>query len=84
MISKDYQVLAPEGLHAWPAATFLKAAKKFKSVITIKKGDAEVYAKSILAILTLAIKCGETISVIIDGTDEEEASKAMDVLFLET
>lgn len=82
MICKEYTVLSAEGLHARPATTLLNVVKKFKSDILLKKGDMEVVAKSMLGILTLAAKCGDKVSVTIEGEDEIEAAKAIEHLFL--
>lgn len=68
------------GLHARPAAKFVQAAAKFQSDITIKKvgGTAPpVNAKSILKVLTLAVKQSEQIEVHASGVDAEDAIKAL-------
>lgn len=84
MISKEYVVLSPEGIHAGPAKTLLKVVKQFKSQVMLKKGDMEINAKSMLEILTLAAKCGEKVAVTINGDDENEAEEAIEELFLVT
>jgi len=61
------------GLHARPAALMTQAAKKFNSTIELRKGDRKANAKSITSIMQLAVKCGEEVEVIIEGSDEEEA-----------
>ena len=68
------------GLHARPAAKFVQAAAKFQSDITIKKvgsSAAPVNAKSILKVLTLAVKQNEQVEVNATGADAEEALKAL-------
>ena len=61
------------GLHARPAALMVQAAKKFNSTIELRKGVKKANAKSITSIMQLAVKCGEEVEVIIEGSDEEEA-----------
>lgn len=68
------------GLHARPAAKFVQAAAKFQSDITLKKVGgtaAPVNAKSILKVLTLAVKQNEQIEVQANGVDADEAVKAL-------
>jgi phosphocarrier protein HPr len=81
MIARDYVILAPQGMHARPAATLLKLAKQFKSDISLKKEEKLVTMKSMLNILAISVKCGDTISVIIQGEDEADAALAMDEFF---
>jgi phosphocarrier protein len=83
MITKDYIILAPQGMHARPATTLIKIVKKFKSVISLKKGDTLVRLNSVLNILSMTAKCGETLSIVIDGEDEAAASEALETFFTE-
>jgi len=83
MITKDYIILSPEGIHARPATTLIRLTKKFGSVFSLKKGDTVIRLNSMLNVLTLAAKNGETISVIIEGEDEAEAAVAIDEFFTE-
>lgn len=69
-------VTDPVGLHARPAATFVKTAQKFKSSIQVKnltsgKGPAD--AKSILGVLTLAVNQGHEIEITAEGEDADSA-----------
>ena len=81
MIVKDYIITSPQGIHARPATTLIRLTKTFKSVSSLKKGDKTVRLNSMLNILSLTIKGGETISVIIDGEDEVSAAEAIDLFF---
>ncbi|MDR7865886.1 MAG: HPr family phosphocarrier protein [Sporomusaceae bacterium] len=65
------------GLHARPAALLVKTAALFKSDIALVKGDKNVSAKSMLAIMSAGIKAGDTITVRASGEDEAEALKAV-------
>ncbi|MFA9423829.1 MAG: HPr family phosphocarrier protein [Sedimentibacter sp.] len=59
------------GLHARPAAIFVKKARNFDSEIIIKKGIQEANGKSIISIMALgAIKDDELI-IITKGSDED-------------
>lgn len=81
MITKDYIILAPQGMHARPAATLIKLVKNYKSTISLQKSGKTVRLNSILNILSMTIKGGETINIIINGEDEESAATAMDLFF---
>ena len=83
MISKNYRITAAEGIHARPATTLIRIAKKFKSVVSIKKGENSVRLNSMLNILTLGAKGGDTITVIVEGEDETDAAQAIDNFFKE-
>ena len=83
MITKDYIITAPQGLHARPATTLIRLAKNYTSAISLKKGDITVRLNSMLYILSLTIKGGDTISIIIEGEDETTAAEAVDLFFTE-
>jgi phosphocarrier protein len=51
--------------------------------VYLKKGDTVIRLNSMLNILTLGAKNGETISVIIEGEDEEAAAIAIEDFFTE-
>ena len=70
-LSKDLTVKASVGLHASPAAEFVKLAQQFNGTVIIEKNGNEVDGKSMIGILKLAIKQGETFQLTIDGEDEE-------------
>ena len=83
MISKDYMIMAPQGIHARPATTLIRLTKNFKSAVSLKRGDKVVRLNSMLNILSMTIKGGETISVIVEGEDEANAAEAIDLFFTE-
>jgi phosphocarrier protein HPr len=83
MISRDYQILDQHGMHARPATALLKLARRFRSDISLKKNEKTIQMKSMLNILALALKYGETVSVLIEGEDETEAAEAFDAFFTE-
>ncbi len=83
MITNDYIILAAQGMHARPATVLIKLVKNFKSAVSLKKGDKTVKLNSMLNILSLTIKGGETISIIVEGEDETEATQAIGLFFTE-
>jgi len=76
MVEANIVVNHEVGLHARPAAQFVKAAQGFDAAITVtnltKDSDA-VDAKSILRVLTLAVLQGNEIKITAEGEDEENA-----------
>jgi phosphocarrier protein HPr len=58
MVEKETTIGPQEGLHARPAAQFVKTAKGFSSKIMIVKGDKGANAKSSMKIMTLGAKKG--------------------------
>lgn len=83
MITKNYTILSPEGIHARPATALIRLTKKFKSVFSMQKGDTVIRLNSMLNILALGAKNGETISVLVEGEDETDAALAIDEFFME-
>ncbi len=73
MIREEVIIGGPVGLHARPAAEFVKLAERFKSRVRLAKDGIWVNGKSILAILTLAAEKGSTVILEVSGEDEDEA-----------
>ncbi len=65
------------GLHARPAALFVKTAGKFRSDIFLCKDDIEVNGKSIMGVMMLAAEKGSQITIRAVGEDEKEAVAAL-------
>lgn len=73
MTSAEVVLHHAAGLHARPAALFVKTASRFQSTITVRAGEKQVNAKSIVAVLTLGAKQGTTITITAEGPDEDTA-----------
>ncbi|GAC1364138.1 MAG: HPr family phosphocarrier protein [Ktedonobacteraceae bacterium] len=65
------------GLHARPAAQFVKLAKQYKSTVALTSNGKTVNAKSMVLVLTLAIGKGTEVEITTDGEDEQEALAAL-------
>ncbi len=65
------------GLHARPAAEFVKLANTFKSEIWVSKDGLEVNGKSIMGVMMLAAERGSTIEIRAKGDDAERAVEAL-------
>lgn len=77
MAERETTVGPKEGLHARPAAMFVKTAKRFDSDIKVIKGDREANAKSSLNVMTLGAKHGDAIVIRAEGDDAEQAVDAL-------
>lgn len=65
------------GLHARPAAEFVKLAAKFKSDVYVSKNNHQVNGKSIMGVMTLAAEMGSELFIRVIGEDELEALNAL-------
>lgn len=79
-MSLEVQVHNPSGLHARPAALFVRAACGFRSdirVVNLTTGSAPVTAKSIIGVLGLGVQRGHRIRLQCDGEDEGLAAETL-------
>ncbi len=72
-MEREFTIRNPEGLHARPAAKFVKLSSKFDSDIWVRRDDEEVNGKSIMGLMMLAAEQGAVILVSADGSDAESA-----------
>jgi phosphotransferase system HPr (HPr) family protein len=80
MLSSDITVTHPVGLHARPAAEFVKLASKYPCEIKIcnmTTSGKTVNAKSILSVLTLGVQQGHVVHIETIGEQETEALEAL-------
>lgn len=73
----EYVIKDAVGIHARPAGLLTKEAKRYESKILIKKGDKQADATRLMALMGMGIKCGETITVEVDGADEDAAAAGL-------
>ena len=79
----EYTITDPVGIHARPAGMLVKEVKKYDASITIVKGDKKADAKKLMVLMGLGIKCGDTVTVEVTGTDEDTAVSALETFFKE-
>lgn len=77
MVEKEAVVVPEAGLHARPAALFVKEAKNYASDIVVIKDGVEANAKSSLKLMTLGAKHGDKVVIRAEGDDEEAAVEAL-------
>ena len=73
MIERKMILNNKTGLHARPATFFIQKANEYKSSIWVEKDNRRVNAKSLLGVLSLGITKGLNITIVAEGSDEEEA-----------
>ena len=73
-----YTITDPIGIHARPAGLLAKAAKALDSTVTIAKDGKSVAATKLMAVMGLGVKTGDTITVTVEGGDEEASAAAME------
>ena len=79
-----YTVTDPVGIHARPAGILAKAAKALDSTITITTAAGKsAEAKKLMAVMGLGVKTGETVTVSIEGGNEEVSAAVMEQFFKE-
>ena len=79
----EFTIKEPLGIHARPAGMLTKEAKKYSSTITLKKGDKEVNVLKLMALMGLGVKCGDTVTVTIEGEDEDTCAPMIEAFFNE-
>ena len=72
-IEKEVMVKNSQGLHARPAALFVRIASQYDSTITVTKEHETVNGKSIMGILMLGAEQHSKVTLVADGHDAEKA-----------
>ena len=74
-----YTIKDELGIHARPAGLLVNEAKKFKpTAITISKGGDPVDLTKLMKLMSLGVKCGDTVTVTAEGEKEDEAIAAIE------
>ena len=82
MKSFEYVITDPVGIHARPAGLLVKEIKSYAgSVVTIEKGEKSVNALKLMALMGMGIKQGDTVTVSVEGGDEEAVAAAIQDFF---
>lgn len=80
---REVKIINELGLHARPAAEFVRAAREFRSEITIRKGDEHFSAASILEVLSASLDCGSEFEIEAVGADAQDALDRLEQLLTE-
>lgn len=77
----NYTITDSLGIHARPAGMLVKEAERFNSSVTIEKDGRTADAKRLFSLMGMDVKAGETVSLKIEGPDEDEAASAIESFF---
>ena len=80
---REVEIVNKLGLHARPAAEFVRAVHDFECIVSIIKGDARFPAGSIMEVLTANLDCGTRVTLEATGRDAENALNRLAALLLE-
>lgn len=79
-MTRDLVVTNKLGIHARPAALFVKLANRFQSDIFIEKDGEKVNGKSIMGLLMLAAGQGSKLRLLAEGHDAPQALNELESL----
>ena len=79
-MSRDLVIGNKLGLHARPAAMFVRVANRFSANIQVEKDGEEINGKSIMGLMLLAAGCGSRLRVTVTGSDAADMIKALEEL----
>ncbi|MBQ9550694.1 MAG: HPr family phosphocarrier protein [Lachnospiraceae bacterium] len=74
MTRKTVEVSIQDGLDTRPIAMLVQTASQFESTVYIEYDEKHVNAKSIMGMMTLALKNGDKVEVVTEGSDEVNAA----------
>ncbi len=74
-----YTIKDEIGIHARPAGNLVKLIKGLSSTVTIEKeGKPAINATALMKLMSLGVKCGDTVKFTVEGEDEDAAVKAIE------
>ena len=80
-VRREITVINTLGVHARPAAAFVKIANKFACRVTVEKDGERINGKSIMGLMMLAAGQGSRLTLIAEGPDAEQAVRELEDLF---
>ena len=81
MKSFSYTVKDELGIHARPAGMLVKEVKNFQSKVTLEKDGKSVDASRLMAVMGMGVKKDQTVTVTVEGDDEDAACEAIKEFF---
>jgi phosphocarrier protein HPr len=79
-IEKELTIVNRLGLHARPAAMFVRIASRYRAEIWVSKEGEEVNGKSIMGLMMLAAGQGSKLRIRCDGPDADKAMEELEEL----
>lgn len=83
MVQFEYTIKEEMGLHARPAGIMVKELKPLACEVIIICGQRKADAKKMFALMAMGVKFGETVTVTIDGENEEKVKEDLVKFFHE-
>ena len=83
MTGFDYTLKNPVGLHMRPAGVMVKRLAGVPCEVTLRCGQRSANAKRMFSVMSLAAKCGETVTVEVEGESEQTVAKELELFFKE-
>ena len=81
MIKTPVVVKKEDGFDGRPIALLVQEASQYASKVYIQIGEKNIYAKSIMGMMSLSLENGERITVVTDGEDEKKAAEGIRTFF---
>lgn len=81
MKSFSYTVKDELGIHARPAGMLVKEVKNFQSKVTLERDGKSVDASRLMAVMGMGVKKDQTVTVTVEGNDEDAACEALKAFF---
>ena len=79
-VEKEIPIVNRLGLHARPAAMFVRIASRYRSEIWVSKEGEDVNGKSIMGLMMLAAGQGSKLRIRCEGPDAEKALEELEEL----
>ena len=76
-VRRQVEIRNQYGIHARPAALFVKTASRFNADVHVEKDANRVSGKSIMGLMTLQASRGTVLTIVAEGDDAEEALDAL-------
>ncbi len=80
-LTRNLKVINPLGMHARPAAVFVKTVSAFDADIVVERDGNAVSGKSIMGLMTLQAECGSVLRITAEGPQAEMALERLEQLF---
>lgn len=68
-------------IHARPAGMLVKEVKNFQSKVMLEKEGKTVDASRLMAVMSMGVKQGQTVTITVEGEDEDAAYEAVKAFF---
>ena len=79
-IEKEVTIVNRLGMHARPAAMFVRIASRFRCEVWVEKEGEKINGKSIMGLMMLAAGQGSTLSICCEGPDAVQAMQELEAL----